>query len=336
VLGPVHPAADVDPDDGTEVNDGSLVARASTAAGTVLLAGDVELSAQSDLLASGADLRADVLKMPHHGSRYSSEAFLDAVRPRVVLVSVGAGNRYGHPDTGLLGRLERAGALVRRTDVGGDVVVVATGDGRAPGTGLQVVARGDPLPASRRRAARGTAGRRSRSPPVTGCRRAAPRPGVRAGSRLGWRDGRCTAQRGRSPMRRESVNPWEWGLTWSLDQAELLTDVSRQLRCSGQVSLRPDPESPEGVAVVAAGDMRGQMECSLTNVDAILWKARMRRENVVGLRFYATDVDAFLENYDVYTQWIAPAGIRPPQSLLGIQRLALPELMVSIEAVAVD
>jgi enamine deaminase RidA (YjgF/YER057c/UK114 family) len=137
-------------------------------------------------------------------------------------------------------------------------------------------------------------------------------------------------------MRRESVNPWEWGLTWSLDQAELLTDVGRQLRCSGQVALRPDPDSAEGVAVVAPGDMRGQIECALANVDAILWKARMRRENVVGLRFFATDVDAFLANYDVYTQWIAPAGIRPAQSLLGIQRLVLPELLVSIEAVAAD
>jgi enamine deaminase RidA (YjgF/YER057c/UK114 family) len=137
-------------------------------------------------------------------------------------------------------------------------------------------------------------------------------------------------------MRRESVNPWEWGLARSMDQAELLTDVSRQLRCSGQVSLRPDPDAPGGLAVVAPGDMRGQIEVSLANVDAILWKARMRRENVVGLRFYTTDVDAFLENYDVYTQWIAPAGIRPPQSLLGVQRLVRPELLVSIEADAVD
>jgi enamine deaminase RidA (YjgF/YER057c/UK114 family) len=137
-------------------------------------------------------------------------------------------------------------------------------------------------------------------------------------------------------MRRESVNPWEWGLARSMDQAELLTDVSRQLRCSGQVSLRPDPDSPDGLAVIAPGDMRGQIEVSLANVDAILWKARMRRENVVGLRFYTTDVDAFLDNYDVYTQWIAPAGIRPPQSVLGVQRLVRPELLVSIEADAVD
>ena len=147
VLAPLHPAAGVDPEDGSAVNDGSLVLRARTAAGTVLLTGDVELAAQADLLASGADLRADVLKMPHHGSRYTSTRFLAAVAPRTVLVSVGAGNSYRHPDPGLITVLERAGATVRRTDTGGDVAVVARG---RPGA-LEVVTRGDPLPARGRR-----------------------------------------------------------------------------------------------------------------------------------------------------------------------------------------
>ena len=64
--------------------------------------------------------------------------------PRAVLVSVGAGNRYRHPDPGLIGALERAGAAVRRTDTAGDVAVVG---GEAPG--LQLVYRGSPLPAPR-------------------------------------------------------------------------------------------------------------------------------------------------------------------------------------------
>jgi competence protein ComEC len=111
----------------------------------VLLTGDVELAAQTDLLASGADLRADVLKMPHHGSRYTSVEFLNAVSPRAVLVSVGAGNRYRHPDPGLIGGLERAGATVRRTDTAGDIALV----GRPAEEDLQVVSRGSPLPAPR-------------------------------------------------------------------------------------------------------------------------------------------------------------------------------------------
>ncbi|WP_433556241.1 ComEC/Rec2 family competence protein [Pseudonocardia xinjiangensis] len=143
VLAPRHPEPGIDPDDGTAVNDGSLVLRAATPAASVLLTGDVELAAQADLLASGAHLRADVLKMPHHGSRYTSAAFLNAVAPRAVLVSVGAGNRYRHPDPGLLGGLERAGATVDRTDLAGDVAVVGSP------ADLELVSRGSPLPAPR-------------------------------------------------------------------------------------------------------------------------------------------------------------------------------------------
>ncbi|WP_232663025.1 ComEC/Rec2 family competence protein [Pseudonocardia sp. TRM90224] len=145
VIGPVHPAGEVDAEDGAAVNDGSLVLRLGTPAGTVLLTGDAEVAAQSDLLAAGAGLQADVLKLPHHGSRSTSSAFLRAVGARTVLVSVGAGNRYGHPNLRLLGELERAGARVRRTDLSGDLAVIG-GAG-----GLALVARGDPLPARRRR-----------------------------------------------------------------------------------------------------------------------------------------------------------------------------------------
>jgi competence protein ComEC len=143
VLGPVAPTEYIDPDDGTDVNNTSLIMRASTAVGSVMLSGDAELLSQSELLASGADLRADILKMPHHGSRYSSPAFLSAVHPRLVLVSVGAGNPYGHPNEGVLNSLRSAGALIRRTDQSGDIAVVAAGAGPA------AVARGDPLPGPR-------------------------------------------------------------------------------------------------------------------------------------------------------------------------------------------
>ncbi|AXX28534.1 DNA internalization-related competence protein ComEC/Rec2 [Actinosynnema pretiosum subsp. pretiosum] len=124
----------------TAVNNASLVLRATTAAGRVLLTGDVELAAQAELLDEGVDLRADVLKVPHHGARATSPAFLDAVRPSVALVSVGAGNRYGHPSGALLDALARRGALVLRTDRDGDTAVLGGG----PGT--RVARRGDPLP----------------------------------------------------------------------------------------------------------------------------------------------------------------------------------------------
>ncbi len=127
-------------DPGTELNEASVVLAAQTAAGRVLLSGDVELAAQAALLASGIDLRADVLKVPHHGSRFSVPEFLDAVAPRLAVISVGAGNTYGHPNPGVLARLKSAGVTVHRTDTSGDVAVAAGSEGPV------VVARGDPRP----------------------------------------------------------------------------------------------------------------------------------------------------------------------------------------------
>jgi competence protein ComEC len=100
----------------------------------MLLTGDVELDAQADLLHAGTDLRADVLKVPHHGSRYSAEEFLAAVRPQVAIVSVGAHNSYGQPSQHVLDLLTGAGARVMRTDLKGDIAVVSPK--------LQVVAHG--------------------------------------------------------------------------------------------------------------------------------------------------------------------------------------------------
>ncbi|MEV5765650.1 hypothetical protein AB0L34_13940 [Micromonospora sp. NPDC052213] len=71
-----------------------------------------------------------------HASAYQDPAFLDAVRPAVALVPVGAGNTYGHPHPAVLGRLARGGARVLRTDTDGDVAAVL---GRS---GLAVVTRG--------------------------------------------------------------------------------------------------------------------------------------------------------------------------------------------------
>jgi competence protein ComEC len=139
VLGPRYvPARPMNAQDGTGINNSSVVLRASTAAGRMLLTGDVELAAQADLLASGADLHADVLKVPHHGSRYSLPPFLDAVGARLALVSVGAGNPYGHPSRTTLDTLGAAGALVTRTDTDGDTAVVPDPAGPA------VVRRGSP------------------------------------------------------------------------------------------------------------------------------------------------------------------------------------------------
>jgi competence protein ComEC len=125
VLGPVRRF------EGTrsDPNNNSLVVRADVAGLSVLLGGDVEHDGQQALLAAGAPLRADVLKVPHHGSAFSEPAFLDAAAAPVALVEVGAGNDYGHPSAVVVARLQRGGARVLRTDLDGDVAVVAL-DGR--------------------------------------------------------------------------------------------------------------------------------------------------------------------------------------------------------------
>lgn len=131
VIGPRFVARSaVDETDGSAINNTSLVLMADTAVGRVLMTGDVELAAQADLLASGEDLDADVLKVPHHGSRYALPEFLDAVSPRIAVISVGAGNRYGHPNQGVIDMLTTAGATVVRTDTDGPVSLSA--DERGP------------------------------------------------------------------------------------------------------------------------------------------------------------------------------------------------------------
>ena len=107
----------------SDPNNSSVVLRATIAGVRILLPGDAELEAQDDLLASGVDLRADILKVPHHGSAYSDPAFLQAVHAKVALISVGLHNDYGHPSPLLLAELARLGVPTRRTDLQGDIAV---------------------------------------------------------------------------------------------------------------------------------------------------------------------------------------------------------------------
>jgi competence protein ComEC len=105
-------------------NAGSVVVRAEYGLVRMLLMGDAEKGEEERLVSAyGGDLRADVLKVGHHGSNTSStDPFLALVRPRVALISVGAGNMYGHPSASVLRSLAAAGAAVMRTDLEGSIV----------------------------------------------------------------------------------------------------------------------------------------------------------------------------------------------------------------------
>lgn len=108
------------------VNNSSVVYRITDGRTSALLTGDIERDAESLLVDEGGDLRSDILKVGHHGSRTSSTAeLLDAVRPRIALISCGLHNRYGHPGAEVLERLAERGVRVLRTDLSGSVAVSA-------------------------------------------------------------------------------------------------------------------------------------------------------------------------------------------------------------------
>jgi competence protein ComEC len=109
-----------------EANDLSLVVRATVHGVRVLFTGDLGAEAEARLRSTGTDLRADVLKVPHHGSADADAEFLGASQARVALISVGADNNYGHPARTLLDTLTRAGMAVHRTDREGALVVAGT------------------------------------------------------------------------------------------------------------------------------------------------------------------------------------------------------------------
>ncbi len=146
VLGPrsVHRGTRSDP------NNDSIVLRVETGGMALLLSGDVEPEAQAELVSSGVVLRADVLKVPHHGSAHQHPAFLAAVAARVGLTSVGAGNTYGHPAATTMRALQARGAALYRTDLHGDValttrhgaVVVVPQKGRLTGARSPPAVRG--------------------------------------------------------------------------------------------------------------------------------------------------------------------------------------------------
>ena len=104
-----------------KTNDLSCVIRVSGAGGSVLLTGDIEARAESALLArDAAALRADLLIVPHHGSRTSSTpAFIAAVRPAVAVYTPGYRNRFGHPRPEIVARYAAAGIRAYRTDYDG-------------------------------------------------------------------------------------------------------------------------------------------------------------------------------------------------------------------------
>lgn len=209
---------------GTAINDTSIVLLGTASGRRFLLTGDAEEDVDPALLGEGLPA-VDVLKVAHHGSATAtSAALLAAVRPAVALISVGAGNDYGHPTAAALGRLRDAGARVYRTDLDGrveadlgpaGVEVRAAGAGRGaagPRTGYDRERDRPDAPRGRPTAALAPPSRVVPAPRVRGGRRRGlagrtrERPGRGAGP-AGARGGRAAPRRGQAARRRSTRPP---------------------------------------------------------------------------------------------------------------------------------
>jgi enamine deaminase RidA (YjgF/YER057c/UK114 family) len=130
-------------------------------------------------------------------------------------------------------------------------------------------------------------------------------------------------------MDKKIINPWKWQDEFGFSQAVEISGHSRVVRCAGQTSLNADGEPQHD------GDMRAQIGLALDNLETVLKGTGMSLENVARINIYTTDVDLFLQSYDVAGERLAKASCKPAMTLLGVARLAFPPLLVEIEATAV-
>ena len=130
-------------------------------------------------------------------------------------------------------------------------------------------------------------------------------------------------------MERRIINPWTWQDAFGFVQANAIDGPRRVVFCAGQFSgdAQGRPLHP--------GDLRAQLHQSLDNLETVLGDAGLKLSDVVRLTYYTTDVEAFLEAVGELSSRLAKVGCQPASTLLGVTRLALPELLVEVEATAV-
>jgi enamine deaminase RidA (YjgF/YER057c/UK114 family) len=131
-------------------------------------------------------------------------------------------------------------------------------------------------------------------------------------------------------MRRRSINPVSWSLNLGFDQAQLIEGHERLLVCSGQDAVDADGNSQH------PGDMAAQLEMSLDNLEAVLAAADMTLANVARLNVYTTDLDELVKQWATITGRFGDSSSRFATTVLGVPRLFTPELLVLLEATAVD
>jgi enamine deaminase RidA (YjgF/YER057c/UK114 family) len=129
-------------------------------------------------------------------------------------------------------------------------------------------------------------------------------------------------------MEQRKVNPWEWQDQLAFSQAIEVSGAGRVLYCAGQTSVDAQGRP------LFIGDMRKQVETAFQNLDTVLKAAGFTLSNVIRLNYYTTNVDSLFEAHDIVKARLAEAGCQPSGTLLGVARLAFPELLIEIEATA--
>jgi enamine deaminase RidA (YjgF/YER057c/UK114 family) len=127
---------------------------------------------------------------------------------------------------------------------------------------------------------------------------------------------------------RQVINPWTWQDQFGFVQATVATAPQRVLFCAGQASADADGK------VVHEGDLAAQLTQSLDNLETVLGQAGADLSHVVRLNYYTTDVDGLLGTWEMLAERLSKAGCRPTSTLLGVARLAFPEMLIEIEATA--
>jgi competence protein ComEC len=122
-LPPLGTSSATSTDEGSPENNASIAMMVELAGLRILLTGDLEPESQRAILASGADLRADVLKVPHHGSAQQEPAFIAATNARLALISAGRDNDYGHPAPRTLELLSHQSTRTATTSTSGPLTV---------------------------------------------------------------------------------------------------------------------------------------------------------------------------------------------------------------------
>jgi enamine deaminase RidA (YjgF/YER057c/UK114 family) len=131
-------------------------------------------------------------------------------------------------------------------------------------------------------------------------------------------------------MTNRIINPWTWQDTLGFVQAHEAIGVPRVLYCAGQL-----PTNAAGQPI-HAGNLPAQIQQALDNLEQLLQAAGYTLAEVVRLTYYTTDVDQLLTHWHLIVQRLTAGGCRCSSTLLGVTRLAYPEMMFEVEATAVS